>query len=481
MFERISTSDFREIERELSQPLFYGVPLGPMLNDYVWTRLMWRSGDPRLSSRLLNKARIARHRLRPRHSSRSAPSVPIGCILMTWFGSTPRLDEMILPILNALECDGCSTAVVYDYESVVSRLPPRVPGAAWEHIMAYDVKAWRAEYARCFPELKRSLTDVCRGYGLPEGAFESMSLNLLVASQRVAGCLEFLNRTTPSVIVTEYDRNHLWSCLVLAAKRVGVPTVSLVHGIIEQDAVGYSPILADKIICWGELDRKKLLMAGESAERIEIGGCPRLSRELSVTGAEGRATLGLDPSARVVLFATSPERDHLETVELFCSAMASLSSVVGVVRLHPSQNRITHITIASRYPQIRFIDGSQATLDESLAAADVVVVSQSGVGGDALLKGRPVIVLNRAETLTGAGWDLVELAGCPHARSPQELAGILGQMTRGDVSYRRPSTAAEEYVAKFCGAFGHESARRIADIVKDTACPSTGAASNRLE
>ena len=53
--------------------------------------------------------------------------------------------------------------------------------------------------------------------------------------------------------------------------------MTLVHGGIDKEATWFSPVLADKIICWGKLDRNKLIAAGERSEKILIGGCPRFS------------------------------------------------------------------------------------------------------------------------------------------------------------------------------------------------------------
>lgn len=263
---KIASPAFREIEAELSRVLFDGIPLGPTLNDCWWVDFVEAHGDWRRRTRWLNRARTSWRRLHPLRADSGSLALPKARILVTWFQSTPRYDELLLPVLEELE--NGSYAVVFGRPNVVSCLPPGVPGARWEQVMAFDQRAWRAEYRRCRPEWERRLRSVCRGFRLPEGAFELLSLNLVLASQRVAGFSEFLKRSRPSVVVTEYDRNHLWSCLVLAANRLGIRTVTLVHGVMEQDAFGFSPVLADTILCWGEFDRAKLLAAGERPRRL---------------------------------------------------------------------------------------------------------------------------------------------------------------------------------------------------------------------
>jgi hypothetical protein len=293
-------------------------------------------------------------------------------------------------------------------------------------------------------------------------------LNLLVASQRIEGFLAFLSDARPSAILTEYDRNHLWSCLILAARQLGIPTVTLVHGVMGPEAIGFAPVLADVIACWGESDRKKLLAAGVPARTIKIGGCPRLSRDIGFAQVEARERLGLDPKARIVLLATSPDRGFLELAELFCRGLHATPDLLGVVRLHPAETKAAYTQVAERYPGVRFMENSEASLDESLAATDIVVVRGSGFGSDALIKRRPVVVLNPDTWSTGHDQDLVESAGCPRAGTAEELSATLSRSLSDDAFRRKLASAAEDYVADFCAAFGPESARLIADIVEGT-------------
>jgi hypothetical protein len=336
-------------------------------------------------------------------------------------------------------------------------------------VRSYAVQDWRTEYRRCRPEWAARLRSLCRQYELPAGAFEQLAFGLMTASQDVTGCIAFLKKSRPAAIVTDCDRNQQWSCLVLAARLLGIPTVTLVHGVMGEDVVGFSPVLADKIVCWGEFDREQLIAAGEPPEKILIGGCPRLTRDLSATAAQGRMKLSLDPQKPVVMYATNPELQRLELTESFCTAVEKLDFISGVVRLHPSEKLATYGTIIQQHPSVRFFESSVATLDESLASADIIVVHESGVGGDALVKRRPAVVLDFEAQPSGPGADLVRHAGCPHVRTADELADILRRMLLDEPFRRQLALTAEQFVGSFCSAYGEESARLIAAIVRQSA------------
>jgi hypothetical protein len=335
--------------------------------------------------------------------------------------------------------------------------------------MDFDARAWRREYQRCWPSWRSTIRDACARFAFPEGAFELLSFDMMVASQRVLGCLEFLETHRPPAILTDYDRNARWSCLVLAARKLGIPSLTLVHGVIGPDAIGFSPVLADYILCWGELDRAKLLDAGEASSKVIVAGCPRLSRDLPTPSLQGRRKLGIESDGLVAMLATSPQSIRLELAEAFCRAIERLPGMSGVVRLHPSEDLASYQTMIARHPTVSFVENRRASVDEALAEADIVVVRASGFGSDALVKRKPVVVLSPDQKPTGHDLELIELAGCPHARDSDELAAALGRMARDPAFRAERAIAAEHFVTRFCASFGDESADITAAAVRAVA------------
>ena len=116
----------------------------------------------------------------------------------------------------------------------------------------------------------------------------------------------------------------------------------------------------------------------------------------------------------------------------------------------------------------QFLNNSQFSLDESLAASDVVVVQSSGLGGDALVKRRLVVVIEIPGTPLGHGKDLIEQAGCPRAASAEELVASLRSLLFDEEARRHHFAAAERFVEDFCAYFGQDSARRIVESVLQT-------------
>jgi len=462
-----SVEVLRDIEAELSQPLFRGVPIGPALSSACIVEIRNRHGDWGLLARWKNRARQVKCFLLPGGGSENAPAIPRNRILVTWIYDNFRHNEMIRPVIEAIGPERC--AVMGGSPSVLPLVPRGAFAVFWDQVMRFDAAAWRADYRKCRPEWHRRLRGVCHKHHLPRGVYDRFAFHLLIASRAVAGCLEFLKVARPAAVLTEYDRNDHWAPLVLSARLLGIPTFTMVHGVLNERAIGYVPVLADKVFCWGELQRRQFLAEGEDPEKVLVAGCPRLTRDLGVTQADGRRKLGLPVDKPVVMLGTTMvgENERRNMAELFCVAVGKIQGISSIVRLHPSEQLDTYAPLAKRYPQVRFHRNSDSTLDESLSAADIVVVPNSGLGSDALVKRRLTIVLDLQTLCLGHGLELIEKAGCPRAANAEELAAAVDRLLFNEEERERHFAMANEYVGEFCAAFGRDAARRIGDLVRN--------------
>jgi hypothetical protein len=456
----------RAFDAELAQPEIEGVPIGSTLTDLLVIEFLNDGGQWGLAQRWFDRLRRLRcycHASRP--STEPMPARP-GSILLAWRSSTPRIHDLLLPVLQALPADRCT--VLYKDPKVLERLPSQADAVDWLGAVSHDRGRWLPAFRRCWPEWRTRLRALCEAFGLPRGAMERLSLIVLVNSQMAIGSLAFLERCRPVAIVTDYDRARLSSCLVLAARSLGIPTFSLQHGVLGQGTAAYVPVIADRMFCWGELHRQVMSEAGQDPAKLVIGGCPRLTRDLPAQSQEVRNRLKIDASRRIVMLGTSPiSRDErLRITELFCAGMELLGNATGLVRLHPSEKLETYAETIRRHPTIHFLDNCRTTLDEALSAADVVAVQNSGLGGDALVKRRLAVVIDIPPSPLGHGKDLVERAGCPCVKTPQELADAVSRLLFDEQYRGQRLAAAERFVESFCACFGKESAERIAEMIQ---------------
>ncbi len=460
----LTPEEIWQIEKDLSSPPFRGVPIGTALASLWHIEVHGGNAEGGFPAGLKNRARYCRHYFRPSRQPADDVTFCKGRVLVTCLQPNSRCWDLVYPVVRRLGHDRC--AVLYADPKTAAVLPPEFRGLAAEQVMGHDAAAWKHDYRPFWRELKPAVRRVIAQYGLPGRIRYRLADAVVSCTQQVAGLQEFLQRAEPAAVVTEYDRNGLWAPLVLSARTLGIPTYTLVHGTLGPRCIGFYPLLADTVFCWGKIDREKFLAAGLAPQRAMIGGCPRLTRELGLAPAEARAAMNLDPHKPVVLHATVNYRLHrLQLTESFCRCATGQDAFQAVVRLHPVETKAEYAELAAKYPEVRFTASGEYPLDTALAAADVVVVHSSGLGGDALVKRRLAVVLDVIDFPLGHGQDLIDQGGCPRARSADELRAILLRLLGDPQERQRCEQAREEFVAAFCSFFGDESARRIAEHV----------------
>lgn len=456
-----------ELERRLSRLAFRGVPIGPGLSGALDNVIRWRETSWSLRETSKNRARYVYHQvyLRKRPPLRAYPRDDR--VLVTWISPSFRFHDLVLPVAEHLGYENCT--ILYDSPEMAGLLPFGATGIDAQQVVGcYDTRAWRRDYARLWKTLKPELKRATRELPLPSGCYELVADVVVTLTQTIAGFEGFLRRSRIGAILTDFDRYPGWSPLVLLAGSLGLRTYTLVHGVFDETCVAYYPVLADKIFCWGRISEAMLVSAGVHPDRVIIGGCPRMTRDLPMLPVDARARIGLDTVRPVVVLANqySPlERHQLKLAETFCRTLAGMSGLSGVVRLHPVDKIERYAGLMARFPSVRFMTSEDVSLDDTLAAADVVVVHSSGVGSDALVKRRLVVVLDVIDQPLQHGQDLVDRAGCPRATSVESLQAVLTQLF-GEAEVRRDyERRREEYVEAFCAYYGDDSARRIADHV----------------
>lgn len=454
-----------DFEKALSFPEFRGIPLGPTLNDLMLAHLDGRLDEPRLKSWIFNPLREWRHRLWPYRAREPRRALPQGRVLVTWSNAKFHNSQLVRPIVDQMGHGNC--LVMAGNEAVAAALPQGLEYITWRESLDYDPRQWRALFAGVWPSLKPKLHAACARHGFPREVVSTLRLSLMLASQYVVGIENFLAKTCPSAILTDFDRNRLWSVLVMVARRMRIPTYTLVHGVLNDGAMGYVPVLADKVFCWGEIDREKFLAAGTAPARLLIAGCARMRRGLAADRCTARAKAGLPADKLLVLLATAPysvaERQGLAGI--FCEGIGRVPGAIGAVRLHPTEDLEAYATVMTKYPAVRFLANPVLTVDEAIAAADAVVVHSSGFGSDALTKGCPVIVLDVLDQPLGHGVELIRYADCASPRNAEELAAAVQTLLFDEHAREKATRAAEGYTRIFCAAFGDDAARNIARTV----------------
>jgi hypothetical protein len=470
---RVDAEVLSEVEHALSEPLLLGVPIGATLCSLLQIELL--IGKARWDCRAVaaDHVRWLRHRLLPERRPRP-PRSPgqlgehAGRILLTWLADHPNFTNLVVPLAEQLGGASCTVIGPLDTGGMpLDLLPSGVALLDWADLPRPASDRWRDEHRACAGAWHAAVAEVLDRHGVSRRVLPRIRTNLLCQARRIAACRELLEHLRPRAVVTEYDRNPYASCLVLAARSLGIPSFTMLHGVIAS-RFGYTPLVADRVFAWGDASRQRLIELGVEPGRVEVTGCQAVTRELPLDRPEARQRLGLPADRPVALLATTALREpaRRDLARDLAAALPPSGGITAAARLHPSDHCRVYDQVRDEHPHLHLLRAADSSIDETLSAVDVVVCHSTAFGLDALVKRVPVIVLDSIAEPLIWGQELIDAAGCPRARSSEELAAAVVSLVRDPAARQALLERADRYISGVYAAVGDDAASRLADRIR---------------
>jgi hypothetical protein len=289
-----------------------------------------------------------------------------------------------------------------------------------------------------------------------------------------------LQSLSPHTLLLAVDTSVADLSWVLPAHRLGIPTLTQLHGslYIRPRSTLWSRGSGGQVAVWGPLTRDWHATAlSLPAELFVPVGYPRFD-ELVAAGApdraSSRAALGAAPDDRVLLFLVSMAGGALASLygsslsvydEFLRGATAADADAV-VVRTHQATDARVPQLVARRHP-LRVVVNPPLTLEQSIAAADVVVGQPTTAMLEAMVLEKPTILFTACASSEVLWWlDHVDL---PAAGSSAELAAALQRLSLDPSERERILRRQKELLSLCAGTIDGGAGRRTADLVRSLA------------
>jgi hypothetical protein len=280
----------------------------------------------------------------------------------------------------------------------------------------------------------------------------------LIQFRRVSYWDDYVQKSVvkPKCIITEFDRNSLASPMILSARKHNILTITLTHGVIEY---GFTPLLADHILCWGKCQKERLISLGVEPYRISVTGNPMIKVIERCPGKKTRSSNNVK-----VCLAIGPEAEYLNKslIEAFDYAVEQLEQVEGIIKLHPTLKRGNYKWINSISSKVIIFDSLDITNSELFNIIDLLIVHFSGIANEALAAGTPVVLLQPTGSLylNVLQTELNQKAGCKIAANTKDLIEILDEVIANPDLFRIESIKkSKEYLENLFEFIGDESVR----------------------
>ncbi len=200
----------------------------------------------------------------------------------------------------------------------------------------------------------------------------------------------FFSKVSVGKIILMTDVHKLSRISTFLARDLMIPTYVIQHGATVGEE-GYMPIIADKMLVWGESSKNWFTKRGQSADKIEIVGSPRM--DMVVYGGVDQSCLNQREWKKVlvVMSMVAFERTFLLTIK-DALMRCEIKDVEVIVKLHPGgavdfsfmPNEVFKQS-GLEYKVLRF-ENTKMLLKET----DIVIVTNSTVGMEAIIENKPI-------------------------------------------------------------------------------------------
>lgn len=312
----------------------------------------------------------------------------------------------------------------------------------------------------------------------------TLLLQLPWAVRSIAEMRAALAHFRPDAVCLYAESSGWGRAALLACRQAGVPTVAVQHGIVYPKYFSYrhEPDEADcprpdRTAVFGAAARRLLTtLGGYAPESLVLTGSPRFDDLVTAARSwdreETRRRLGVAPEERLLVVASRFRaiRDtHASIGSAFPALVRAVEAMPGaraVVKPHPAEGSEGYAAALHQAGarRVTLVDPGE-DLMRLLHAADALVTVESLSAVEALVLGRPVIVLNMPTHLG----DLVSAGAALGVAEGADPAGALaGALAPGAVR-EALDRAREGYLGELAMGVDGGATARIVALIRDTA------------
>lgn len=400
-----------------------------------------------------------------------------------------RFTDIILPVIRELQRRGNFRVLVLDrrFSTGRSKLQEaKIPHRLLEGYEDRKVRRHVRRAARVFRTrwalLRRDNAATAsfswRNLSLWDLVRRRLRDNFFVGFPELVQIIETSRRTftieRPEIVVVTDERPPFQRAFVEAANSLRIPTLNIQDAIIVEYPLG-SPISTRKMAVDGEYFKDLLVKMGNDPPKIIATGQPRFD---PLVGGDRRfqreeimQRLGLNPWKKVAALFSEPivtnvrQADNDRFLRATFMAARDLPGVQVVAKLHPVDFdfvRPRRIALEAGLNDVAIV--KDVDLWELLFISDIVLVTISTVGHEAIAMGRPLIQVSVSKT-EPTYVPYAEFGAALEVSDTDALGKAIAKALWDPVTLRRLEEGRAKYLTHFAHGFDGRASERVVDLI----------------
>ncbi len=295
----------------------------------------------------------------------------------------------------------------------------------------------------------------------------------------IEGAESLIRQLKPQMLVVPEDLSPVSRATCRVFRRHGLPVLVVLQGAVSVDVGGFHvmPREAQRIAVWGDLIRDWHLKRGKPADSQVVTGNPGFD---PIAGghnpgeSEVRRCLRLRPDSGSILLATEwftgvSSGATVEGEERFIRhtlrALVQFPRFEVVVKLHPNyQAAYERLVRAIADEEGIEVVIAKERLWDLLAICDLAIVSNSTVGIEAMILGRPVVMVHAYEGVEEIPY--VTARAALGASRPEEIASALARALNQERVREEMAEARRTFVPKYAYLQDGRASERVARVIE---------------
>jgi hypothetical protein len=453
-----STTRFNDrvkLEERLNNLKFNDLPVGSLLAYPLMQAVQWTANTGK-------KRASAKFKFFLNFLKGSNIKYPVNKVWIVPVDTSERITDLMMPVIRSLdESSFLVTQPLKGFPDINFPIIPKLNFSQWYR--------WFAEYRRVFPLFKKFIHEELPAYLTQSHLLSNLSLEFIIQTQRAVLYEDIVKASKPAAILVDFDRQYVNSVLTVVGNKHKVRTFTLIHGST-YPPYGYLPVIAQKCLCWGMLQKNQFEKYGTQDGKMVIAGNPKFTGSFNISREEAKRKLNVEKYNKIAVWGNNPlhKNVHLDLVKDFVESF-QYSDCLPVIKLHPVDSKedfIKAIDPSCNYLVIQ----NEYMLDEILSVTDILFTHSSTIAVDAIVKKIPVAIYNPIDMDAGIGNILRDEGNTPYITSKDSLNTFMQECAVSDISAMDFMADQAQFLENFCAYLGEDSARVIVrNLVKSNA------------